>query len=750
MADQRLHLKNFAGGLSEDDTYGQKGSFGEGLGIDSRISPGYISLHRKLQKESVSIVTTEVHDGVRVDRGNGEIYLAGGTKIYKRVPGADGAAGTYTVDSADERLINVQDIDYRPDIDTVFLIDNILIHEISTVSGTPAYTYNKYREMIVNSQANTTTPVAFTADADTDSLISAGHGLVNGDVVLLQTTGALPEPLTIGTRYFVINASSDIFQVSLSGGGVAVDITDAGSGTNTFAREGYQLSSALIENDFWGFELDQEPIFSISFTVANKGTGDWTVILHDGSNHEIGAQVIENALLPVPGGDAQFTFDQPLRGKLGASYHAHLYSSDGSGAVQSTNAGTLQAAQASLKASRLVDTGDFGHVAIQLGARSYICNEKYIAEWEPLDTTDNASAGYNPHKLVAPSEVIYIGACLYNEYTVFGGGLKRGTDSNNDEPTEGILSFWNGVDDFISFNIPVPQGAPNSLFSINNVIHFEAKGTWYRWAGGDIEPIYQFPGVDKLLAAAAGPQSDSRRRAGRHVMAANPDNTLSIGFPYSTANTNLRIGLYSFGKSKSFMPPAINYQGLISTDHETVQFDESTEVHTPVTGITFLKRFGSNILVAWKDVVSGEVVYGVDYVNDTSPAVARGIFGSLWFDNDEPDKLKTPKAIKAIFTEPLPAGCSVTPFIQYDRSTTRVLGRTDTEEPLKASEGAMEVVYSLEVENTFYDALAGVILESTEGNFPYVKNISFKFDDNKADEADTEHERSWESITAEE
>lgn len=739
MADERLRIRNFAGGLSDDDTYGQDNSFGEGLAIDSRQSPGYITLHRKLQKESGNIITTEIHDAVRVDANEGDVYLAGGTKIYKRSPGSNGGPGVYEVSSEDEALTNVQDLDYRPDIDTLLLIDNRTIHELSPiVNGTPEYTYNKYREFLGNQQTGSSTPVPFTADDTTDLLTAAAHGLANGDIVLIDGAGTLPGGLTTNTRYFVINSTTDTFKLSLTLGGTAIDLTTDGTGAMSFTRGGYEIPTGIDETEYWSFSLEKEPIFSVNLTVAEKGSGDWTVTVHDGADHAIGTATLQNNQIPNPGYDAVFEFDVSLRAKLGATYHVHVVSSDGTGAIQSTDANTLQAANASLQVDRLVDTGSYGHATLQVGASSYICNERYLVIWEILDVTDNATAGYNPHGLVFPAEVVAIGLAEYSEYTMIACGLKRSTDTIIDGLTEGIIFGWNNTDDFTTFKIPVPQGVPHSIFSLNNTIFWEAAGSLFRWAGGDPEVIYQFPNVDRFLAAANGPTNDAFLHAGRHVMAANPNNTLTIGFPYASANANVRPGLFSFGKSKGFMPPATNYNGLISTGSAAPQFDTTVVPNMPVTGITMVKRFGTNLLIAWKDIVDGSITYGVDYVNDTSPAAARGVFGSLWFNNAAPDKEKTPKAIKAVFKEALPAGCRVTPFIQYDRSETR---RT---EPV-ASEGAREVVYGLDVEHRFYDAIAGVIIESDEGNFPYVTSVNFKFDDNKGDTNDTEAERSYSS-----
>lgn len=75
---------------------------------------------------------------------------------------------------------------------------------------------------------------AFTADHTTETFTSSSHGLSNDDVVILTTSGTLPAGLSTATKYYVINKTTNTFQLSTSSGGSAVAISDNGSGTHTF------------------------------------------------------------------------------------------------------------------------------------------------------------------------------------------------------------------------------------------------------------------------------------------------------------------------------------------------------------------------------------------------------------------------------------------------------------------------------------------------------------------------------------
>lgn len=68
------------------------------------------------------------------------------------------------------------------------------------------------------------------ADVTADTVSSSAHGLVNTDRVMVYNVFAetLPTGLTEGTLYFVVGATTDTFQLSLTSGGAAVNITAVG------------------------------------------------------------------------------------------------------------------------------------------------------------------------------------------------------------------------------------------------------------------------------------------------------------------------------------------------------------------------------------------------------------------------------------------------------------------------------------------------------------------------------------------
>ena len=73
---------------------------------------------------------------------------------------------------------------------------------------------------------------AFTADYTTDFLTSTAHGLANADRVMVFSSTTLPAGISSSTVYFVVNKTTDTFQLSLTWGGSAINLTDNGTGTH--------------------------------------------------------------------------------------------------------------------------------------------------------------------------------------------------------------------------------------------------------------------------------------------------------------------------------------------------------------------------------------------------------------------------------------------------------------------------------------------------------------------------------------
>jgi len=657
MAIKKIIFKDFFSGLS-DNISGPPDSFSVGRQIDSRSIPGSLLPSRKLIKESGSTVVSEVHDMVRVS--NTEIYMAGGSEIYLRTSGSDGAAGTYALHTSDASVIAVRDLDYNADLDKIFAYDAVSIHELYNVSGSEAWDYNKY------------------------------------------------------TNYVVL---------------------DQNDGTTANA---YQLPTSITENaaNRITFTCTAEPLYSVTFHVRTKGaSGNWVATIHDGAHRTVATVTILFASVPAAGNNIEFVFSSPVRLKIGAEYHIHLHATAGTHEIDVVTASDLSTADASTKAQRLVDAGEFGHFTMPYGPKTLFCNEHYVGEWEIIDTSANATTGYNPHRLNLPPENVTLGLAIYNQYVVIAAGLKRGSDSAFSKMTDGRLYFWDGVSPNYEFELEVPQGTPLGLFAQNNVLYWIAEGQLYRWAGGDIETVFEFPGQQYF--SQSGPKIELYRRASRRSIA-SVDGLLKIGWPHTAANLLIEPGVFSWGRKKRFAKDIINYDHLISTLATNIAYNSGT----PITGITCIKRFGTNLLVAWKDMVNGSVAYGVDYVNDKNgPALATPsvVFATYtqWLspliDDERPGYKKT--ALRISITGNGEIG-NIRPMIFTDDNVVPILGEQDMEDVT-----GRRAETDAPLHKTFKYCRIGFMVFSTYtganiATFPRVDSATFEYDDN-AQEDDT-------------
>ena len=119
----------------------------------------------------------------------------------------------------------------------------------------------------------------------TDFLTSVAHGLVNGNQVFIYSDGTMPAPLESLNIYYVINKTADTFQLSLTSGGSAIDITSTGSGTIYFQSEtavvithnlGYIPMVQSFWNDSAGLYFSPDDYYSVGTYIFGFGGTDFT------------------------------------------------------------------------------------------------------------------------------------------------------------------------------------------------------------------------------------------------------------------------------------------------------------------------------------------------------------------------------------------------------------------------------------------------------------------------------------------
>jgi hypothetical protein len=130
----------------------------------------------------------------------------------------------------------------------------------------------------------------FTATAATDIITSAAHGLSNGTCIQVSNSGgALPGGLSASTNYYVINATTNTFQVSTVPAGSAVNITSAGTGTHTYRLKGKAVFIGDWRHNVLHLTFSTSPTMTIKvqgsisedipdFNAAQSPTNKWDYI----------------------------------------------------------------------------------------------------------------------------------------------------------------------------------------------------------------------------------------------------------------------------------------------------------------------------------------------------------------------------------------------------------------------------------------------------------------------------------------
>lgn len=110
-----------------------------------------------------------------------------------------------------------------------FRVDkNYILGRIEAVDGFPG-TDTRANAVTVNYDAGFTDGVEST-DFGTNIFTVTAHGFSDGDVKrLMVVAGTAPTGLSLNVNYFIITSTTDTFQLSLTSGGDAVDVSDIGT-----------------------------------------------------------------------------------------------------------------------------------------------------------------------------------------------------------------------------------------------------------------------------------------------------------------------------------------------------------------------------------------------------------------------------------------------------------------------------------------------------------------------------------------
>lgn len=443
----------------------------------------------------------------------------------------------------------------------------------------------------------------------------------------------------------------------------------------------YTVPLALSEatGNYCFFAPDIEPFYSIQVLILNKGTGDWTLTLHDSLNNQLAAVTVTNANLTNNAFNA-FKFNSPgVRAFVNASqtggsatYHFHLTSTVSDGTVQVVNKSDLSSANFLLYAYRLLKTNNAWHpTSLFTGSgKPLLCigNGPYLSTYDFSNDSSPTNQQWQRHALTFKTGDEVCGLTTNNQYLVIAVERRSTNSSRNFQ--HGALYFWDGSTNAPSFVIDIPMGAPYGVYTFNNVTYFCCAGSLFAWSGGQTvikvrKLAYQNTDyLDAVDSTIVNPNMLTSRY-----------NLLMIGYPSSTTNVNLNYGIWSWGSVELTFPNSYCLSYTLSNG--LLNYSTANNLQ-----IGCCQNFVDTMYTSWQYTDgTGTIHYALDIVDNFSTPANNFNWLSLIYDGGVVYKTKQAYRMKIKFL-PLPANTTLQAKYSVNRnsfvySPTAVTGDTN-------------------------------------------------------------------------
>lgn len=447
------------------------------------------------------------------------------------------------------------------------------------------------------------------------------------------------------------------------------------------AAASYAVPTALSETSgtYCVFSPDIEPGYSISVYIVNKGTGNWTLTLHDAANNTLATKTIANASL-TSGAFNEFAFGSQVRVLVGggiasgaANYHFHLTSTVNDGTVQVVASATTPYASGDMmsvnmlwSAYRLVQTNNGWHPTALFGVKTgtgngqalCIGNGQYLATYNFSNDGNPSNNSFIRHQLVFKTGYEVCGISTNNQYLVIAVERRSKTAGRNFQ--DGALYFWDGTTAQPSFMIDIPMGAPYGLSTFNNITYFVVAGSLFAWSGGQT--------VIKVRQLAY--QNTDYLRTSDHTLV-NPNmftsryNLLMMGYPSSTTNPNIEYGVWSWGSVELTFPNSYGLSYVLSSGNRFNMGSLNLQIGC-------IYNFVDTMYISWQYTDTGGTHYGLDILDNNSNAYTNPEWQSLIYDGGARYKLKEASRLKVGFT-PSTTACTLNMNYWLDRGSKQTV-----------------------------------------------------------------------------
>lgn len=433
-------------------------------------------------------------------------------------------------------------------------------------------------------------------------------------------------------------------------GGISTESNAYKTGGNAFCT--IQTSIQETATGRRVFYTNITPVSKIGVDIKEKGTGDWTLTLHDDADNVLSSNTIANASLKNNQVNF-FEFATALDLNVNTSttttpnsrqYHFHLTSTIADGSIISTTDGSLGDCNFQIYATALINPTNGLHPMMRFLNGIMIANGRYVTFYEPLQDVPT-TADFERARIILPPGFETTGFAQKNMLAVIGGEQRSSTGQFQD----GALFFWNGsADSYIDW-WPVAEGSPQSLFSYKNTAWYVAGGYLWRIKGLDEpQPKRRFRNTDSEFTSI----NDTTHNY-PHMLTVRRG-VLLAGYASQTTNTTLEQAVYSYGSSSPEYPDS--FGNSYTPSHGVRYNDGSNNLR-----IGMVRNYNDTLFISWRN---GDT-YGVDVVNNSSAPASTGTLESLKFygmdskGNARPQFKKKAEYLLATFDSTLPEGVEI-------------------------------------------------------------------------------------------
>lgn len=403
----------------------------------------------------------------------------------------------------------------------------------------------------------------------------------------------------------------------------------------TTAGNTYTTPTAINENSTnrKTFTPAKDPQKSVAVLVAAKGTGAWTITIHDAFNNTIATSTITNANMTT--GYVEFTYAslwRPLTGFTN-SYHFHITSTVADGTVTTTTASDLETVSFRTYYQFLMTDTEYHPIARMLQFL-VIGNERWVAKLE--------ATLYEPNLIALPAGYRVRSFAYWNEYLAIG--TWRGSSITDFD--SGRVYFWDGIAPTYNFFIDVPEGGINALFGTPGKLYIWAgyQGDMLVYQGGsNAQKIKRLPKITPQTYVEIAPGAVNMWQA-----------LIRFGASINSDSTVIEKAVYTYGSTN------VRYPEILTEDYPI-----STGNYLNTVSIGLVYPVGQDLMIGWQDNVS----YGVDYINADNNVYPTGTVEFLINDDDEIWRQKEANTLVANL-EPLVSGQSVSLKYKVDNASS--------------------------------------------------------------------------------